>query len=177
MNTLEAIRRRQSCRSYKAEQLTDAEITTILQAANASPVGMGQYEDVKLTVIQNQEILTKIDKLTAELVNRPDAHPIYGAPTIILVSGARKEGHQGSVAYCNAACIIENMALAATDLGIGNVYLMGTAFAISMKKELCRDLKIPEGFFPISAIALGRSATEPQVREFTTDRIATDFIL
>lgn len=53
MNTMETICSRKSVRTYTGEQITEEQLNTILKAANAAPVGMGQYEGVHLTVITN----------------------------------------------------------------------------------------------------------------------------
>ena len=47
------------------------------------------------------------------------------------------------------------MSLAATDLGLGSVYLYGFLVAFSAEPELLKELGLPEGFSPVSAIALG----------------------
>lgn len=176
METIKAIAKRQSCRSYTGEQLSDEELQSILEAANAAPVGMGRYDEVKLTVIQNPEILAKLDAAGAELFQRPDSHPLYGAPTVILVSTKIPESQQNPSAYCNAACIVENMTIAATDLGIGSVYILGAVMALSMKKELWSEFKIADGFMPASAIALGKTTLPLNERELTLNKISTDYL-
>ena len=49
------------------------------------------------------------------------------------------------------------MALAATDINIGSVYLWAFISSFSVDKELLKELDLPEGFAPISGIALGYS--------------------
>ena len=61
MNTMETLTSRRSIRSYTGEQISSEELSLLLKAANAAPVGMGQYNSVHLTVIQNGELLQKID--------------------------------------------------------------------------------------------------------------------
>lgn len=60
-----------------------------------------------------------------------------------------------NIEYANCACVINNMLLAATDLGLGSVYLMGAPMAIGEDKQLKRDLGIPDSFSPLAAVALG----------------------
>ena len=177
MDYMEVIAQRQSCRAYQAEQISKEELTTILEAANAAPVGNRRYEDVKLTVIQNKEILARIDEAGAHFIQQPDSHPLYGAPTVILVSVAASDPARSSVGFSNAACIVENMSLAATGLGLGSVYLMGAIFAISKDKELCAQLKVPEGFIPASAVAVGKPAGQLEDRELTTAKFVTEYVL
>ncbi|MBC3887817.1 nitroreductase [Acetobacterium paludosum] len=176
METMKAIAKRKSSRVFKAQQITETELTTILQAANAAPVGMGQFESVKLTVIQNKALLEKIDEAVAALFAKTGTHPTYGAPTVILVSGAELKGPMSGVPYCNAAVIIENMAVAAADLGLGSCYLMGIIAAISIDMALCAELKVPQGFVPCSAIALGYATEELTEKELTTGKLAMERI-
>lgn len=176
METLKAIKNRQSCRAYTGEQITESELQTILEAANAAPVGMGKYEDVRLTVVQNKDLLAKLDAAGAVFFGNPDMHPLYGVPTVILVSNKIADPKQSAVAYSNAACLVENMALAATELELGNVYLMGAVMALAMNAELCKEFNIAEGFVPTSAIAVGKAAAPAQERSLTTTKIVTDYL-
>jgi nitroreductase len=117
---------------------------------------MGAYDTVHLTVIQNPDLLDRITKTTANIFGNPDMKPFYGAPTVVVVSGKRNE-KAPNIEVANAACIVENMALAATDIGLGSVYLWGFLASFSADKELLKELHLPEGFVPASAIALGHS--------------------
>lgn len=191
MELMKAIANRQSCRLYTEEQIIESELQTILQAANAAPVAFGYYNEVKLTVIQNSELLAKIDAAGSALFGNPNIKIRYNAPTLILVStkirasvppvfsssSAGSEDEPMSFQYCNAACIIENMVLAATDLGLGNVYLMGVPAVLAANPELCAELKIPEGFMPASALAIGRAAKPLNERELTLSKIATEYFI
>jgi len=176
METMTVLKKRQSCRSFTKDQITEDELTTILKAGNAAPVGMKRYEDIKITIIQNKNLTNKIDEATVKLFKRPGYHPTFDAPTIILVSGNRLEGSQSGIPYCNAACIVENMIIAATDFRIGSCYLMGIVVAIADDEELCADLNIPEGFIPCAALALGYPAKELGDRALTTDNFAVEYI-
>ncbi|TGE36179.1 nitroreductase family protein [Desulfosporosinus fructosivorans] len=180
MNVMEAIAKRQSCRAYTGEQITQEELSVILKAANAAPVGKGSYEDVKLTVIQNSSLLTKLDKAAEEMlrgqVPHPMPHPTYEAPTLILVTVKPQEGPLAGVPYCNASCIMENMWLAATELGLGSVFLMGVAMAFSGNKELSDEAKIPEGFAPVALLAVGKPAQPLKDRELTDTKIVVEFV-
>ena len=154
MEMMKTIAMRKSTRSYKSDQISDESLTVILDAGCAAPVGMGAYDSVHLTVIQNSNLLDKITKVTATVFGNPNMKPFYGAPTVVVVSGKSNE-KAPNVEIANAACIVENMALAATDIGLGSVYLWGFLASFSADKELLKELNLPESFVPVSAIALG----------------------
>lgn len=154
MELMKAIAMRKSTRSYKPEQISEEDLNIILSAGCSAPVGRGAYDNVHLTVVQNAELLDRISKMTAKLYNRPEANPVYDAPTVVVVSGRPKEEFPHAE-IANAACIIENMSLAATDIGVGSVYLWGILQAFRADSELLNALHLPEGFVPASCLALG----------------------
>lgn len=163
MELMKSIAMRKSTRSYKSEQISDESLDIILNAGCAAPIGMGAYNTVHLTVIQNSNLLDKLTKATATVFNNPNMKPFYSAPTLVVISGKIDE-KTPDVRLANAACIIENMTLAATGLGLGSVYLMGFLVSFSADKELIKELNLPEGFTPVSGITLGYP-TEPLTKE------------
>jgi nitroreductase len=87
--------------------------------------------------------------------------PIYGAPTLIVVSSKKDAGAE-KVGIADAACIVENMHLAATDLGLGSVYLWAFLRAFVEDSNLLTELNLPAGFQPVSGLAVGYP-TEPLI--------------
>lgn len=165
MDFLETISRRKSTRSYKKEQISMEELRTILKVGSAAPVGYGAYDSVHMTAIRNLDLLKRISKCTAEAFKMPGMSPFYGAPTAVIVSAKKSE--TANIEYANVACIVENMSLAATDLGLGSVYLWGFILALNLNEDLLNELNLPEGFVPISAIALGYPTEELTEKELT----------
>jgi nitroreductase len=167
METLKTIAMRKSTRSYKSEQINEEYLKKIINAGNSAPVGNGAYDSVHLTIIQNPILLNKLSQTAANMFGNPDADPLYGAPTLILISG-KPNMQFPNLEYANAACIIENMMLAATDLGLGSVYILGAIAALHANVELLNTLNLPKDFVPVSGIVVGYP-TEPLVQkdEFT----------
>lgn len=166
------LKTRKSTRSYKPAQIKKEELEKVLLAGYAAPVGSGKYDTLHFTVIQNAGLLAQIAEAHAKAANQPGSSPFYGAPTVVLLSTSRKDS---SVAYANAGCIIENMALAATELGLGSVYLFGFLNALNSQPELLKKLNLPQDFLPISGIALGYP-TEPLTARELSKTISTDII-
>jgi len=175
METMKAIALRQSCRAYTHEQVDDESIKTVLKAANAAPAGMKKYDTLRLTVIQNPFFLDDLDREGAEFFGNPDLHPLYGARTLILVSSNATAEGQPPIAYSNVGCIIENMSLAATELGLGSCYIAGAIAALKKNEELLSKLNLPVNFVPISGIILGKPSVPLQERELVLDRIETHY--
>jgi len=87
MELMKTIAMRKSTRSYKSEQINDESLNTILAAGCAAPVGMGAYNEVHMTVIQNPDFLARISKAAGNLLGNPEANALYGAPTVVIISG------------------------------------------------------------------------------------------
>ncbi len=155
MQTPETILKRKSVRDFKPDQISEKELDTILNAACAAPVGHGDYDSLRLTVIQNRELLNKISAAYSK------SDIFYGAPTVIAVSSNSLE----SINYSNAGCVVQNMLLAATDLGLGSVYVFNFVWACEKDKNLVKELKIEDGFFPVASVALGYPAQEIEFRK------------
>lgn len=176
MNTLETLYSRKSIRNFNGENITESELKEILKSAYAAPVGMARYDTLNLTVISNKEILNEWEQAMAKMTGNPSMHPFYGAPTVILVSSAIQNMQMSNINYSNAAIIIQNMALAATELGVGTCHIWGAIGALAGNDELKNKLNIPSGMVPCCAIALGHTDEKYSIREIPENRIQTNYI-
>lgn len=176
MNTLEAIAVRYSCRSYKKEQITKEELNSVLQAAYEAPNADAAYEDIQLSVIQSPDALADIREIYRKASGSETADPLYGAPVFIVVSAVVPDNDP--VGYANAGCVVENMALAATDLGLGNVYIYGMFDDLRLKDNHVLDtyLSLPENKTAISGIVLGYPAEEKKKEAVQGERIKTVYL-
>jgi len=175
METMSAIAKRKSTRAFVPEkQVAKVDLDAILAAGCAAPVGAGDYSSLQLTVIQNPELLDKINK-AVQAVFKIDRAVLYGAPTFVLVSSS--EPRFPNIEYANVGCIIENMLLAATDLGVDSVYLWGAANVIAKSPELQKEIGIPEGFTPISGAALGSAIESNPAEKELGITLAINYVL
>lgn len=155
MQTIEAIAKRYSVRSYEAKSVPEDLLNIVLTAGCAAPVGNGSYQSMHITVVESPEMMKKLP-----------TPALYGAPVFILLSGL-KDDKMHDINFANAGCILENMMLAAADLGLGSVYEWAPISAITSNQTLCEELGIPEGFQPISGLALGYSKEEKAPKELS----------
>lgn len=176
MNTLETLYSRKSIRNFNGENITEEELKEILKAAYASPVGRAKYDTLNLTVITNEDILNEWEQTMAKMVGNPEMRPFYGAPTVILVSSEIQNPQMSNVNYSNAAIIVHNMAIAATELGVGACHIWGAIGTLMDNLELRNKLKIPKKMVPCCAIALGHTNEKYSIREIPKNRISTDYI-
>ena len=174
MNTLEAIAKRVSVRSYKPNQIPEEALQAILEAGMAAPVGSNDYASLHLTVVQDRSILNEIGDAVTELVAKVLGRRMnknFGAPTMIMVSA--KPGHMPGIEMANAGTVLENMALAATDMGIDNIIWGGASAVIAQNPDLRAKLEIPEGFQPVLVASFGYAvSSEPAKRhEISVNRV------
>lgn len=173
METKEALRKRRSCRHFLNKQIAKTDLQQIIWAGNTAPVGMGKYQNIHLTVVQNTEMLARLSSECAETWNGQRFDPRYGAPTLILVSAVLEKE---PTAYANVACVVENMHLMATDLGLGSIYLWGFIKYLKQNEKLKCDLSIPSEFEPLSALAVGYAAKPMKEHDSKKLKIGINFI-
>lgn len=107
-------------------------------------------------MVQNKEILKQILNATSDFVSKILGHRKdmdFGAKTLIIISGTT--GAMLGMEYANAGCIVENMLLAATSMGINNIVWAGAAAVISQDDDLKQLLGIPETFNPLLCASFG----------------------
>ena len=156
MNTLDAIKARHSTRGFTDKQISDADLEAILFAGGQAAVGGGAFKSLRLYAIQDAELLKAIDESSAKA--RPGTHPLYGAPTLVVL--ASTEGFLKNIEWTNAGCVIQNMMVAAADLGIDSIYLWMAMYGINGEPELVKRIGIPEGFTWVGTAAFGYAAKD-----------------
>ena len=172
MNTLDAIKARHSTRGFSDKQIPDADLEKILFAGGQAAVGGADFKSLKLYAVQDPELLKAIDESSAKM--RPGSHPLYGAPTLVVL--ASKESILKNIEFTNAGCVLQNMLLAATDLGIDSIYLWMPMYGINEDPELIKRLGFPEGFTCVGAVALGYAAKEFKKPRAEEQRIEVAYI-
>lgn len=176
MEFREVLLRRQSCRSYQKTPVEARALGTVLEAGNAAPVGRRLYENIQLTVVRDPALLAAITENFQKRTGETQRDPLYGAPCLIVVSVREQQGQLRPVDVANAACVVENMHLAATDLGLGSCYLWGVVQTMSQSLDIMYKLGLQEGFWPVSAVAVGHSRTPLEKREVPLKKLVTNFI-
>ena len=167
MNTLEAIAKRYSARAYKSEQISEENLNEILKAGMSAPVGSGLYDSLHISVIQEWDLLNEISNAVTDMVEKMLGKRLdknFGAPTMMIVSA--KPAKMPGIEYANAACVLENMAIAATSLGIDNI-IWGGAATIVKEEPYRSKVGIPEGFTPVLCASFGYAVKEEPAKEHT----------
>ncbi len=189
---------RQSTRAFLPEQITEEELNVILHAAECAPVGSSMYQDIHITVVQNQELLlhlceaawerfsskAKIAEVAGDAAKKTDMKEgafkpnlFYGAPTVIFISH-RKQTIQPGIEYSNTSTIVNQMHLAAISLGLGSCYMWGALESMRMLPHLDHtdELGLPQDFEPLIALAVGYPKDALEVRNNGVHPITKNFI-
>ncbi len=168
MNTLEAIAKRKSTRSYRSEQISEEALAAIIKAGCAAPIALAKYDSLHITVVQDERLIEMIfdqaqDAVFAALGVRKNLN--YGAKTLIVVSS--QPPHREGMDYANGGIVIENMVLAATDLGVDSCIMGAPIAALAGNAELSRLIGIPDGFTPVLGAVFGYAAEDAPAKEHT----------
>lgn len=162
--TLKIIKQRRSCRSYQDKQITEDELQAILEAGQFAPNAGDQAWH--FTVIQNREMLARLNLAAKEAARQMEMphfqelgsnaqfNCLYGAPTLIIVSG-NEQCPIPLDADCAAAT--QNMLLAAESVGLGScwIFFVLLAFSSPQGAELRKELHIPAGYKPYNSAVFG----------------------
>ncbi len=176
MYTTDTLHTRKSIRTYTGQNVTDAELGEILNAAYVAPISMGSYESYHISVITNKELLDLIDIAGAKIFDKPGFKPLYNAPTLIVVSAKLTNGPLDNSIYSSSAILVHNMILSAVDLGIGSCHIWGAVMGINADSDLTSKLNLPEGFSPICGMTIGQSEELYTQKEVVNNKITTSFI-
>ncbi len=157
METLEAIYKRRSIRDFTDEPVADDDVQVLLRAAFFAPTAVNA-QPWEFIVINDTEILDKIKK---QLI-----FARYNAPLAIVVLGNMDLAFKGPdkdmwISDCSAA--VENILLAATDIGLASVWI--GVYPVPSKMDGVRKLlDIPKDVVPLAIVYVGHGVTELEGR-------------
>ncbi len=163
MDTLNAIKRRSSTRGYTEEKLTQAELDTIIDAGLMAPTATNRQE-INFSVLDGDNPV--LAELQSDLTGgRPSPQNFYyGAPTVIFLSG-ETAFHWSAV---DAGIAVENMALAAEELGLGSLIIGCVRGVLEGEKQdyYAKKLGFADGYQYLIAIAVGHKAVAKEPHTF-----------
>ena len=169
MDTIQAIHTRYSCRAYSGKMPPDKDLMAIAEAAVAAPSGMNR-QLWRVIVVKNSELMAELedegmknlkalpDKSIYERIMSRGGKLYYSAPCMVVVPIAKAQ--PGGAEMFDCGIVAENIALAATSLGIDNLICGLAAFSFAGDKgaEFRNRLGFPEGYDIGIAVLLGYAA-------------------
>ena len=151
MNFLELAKKRYTVRAYTKQTIEKEKLDVILEAGRVAPTGANRQPQ-RLIVVQDKEGLNKIGK----------AANIYGAPLAIIVcSDVNKTWTRPfdnkKLTDIDASIVTDHMMLAATDLGLGSVWVC------YFKPEVLKaEFNLPPNLEPVNILVIGYADTEKE---------------
>lgn len=154
--TVSDIQNRRSVKEYQAEQITDEELTAVLEAGMNAPSG-GNRQSPIFIAVQNKEWIQRLCRLNAEIAGAPEGFDVfYGAPTIILVLADKNAPD----AVQDGSLCLGNMFNAAYALGLGSRWInrIRETFETELGKELLKEAGYEGEYIGVGSCILGYPA-------------------
>ena len=171
MKLMDIIKLRHSIRKYTDRQISRSELETILEAGNYAPNAGGGQRSM-MVAVHNRELATHMGRLNLARFDRTNLavsyvskeqpstiddpsikNGFYDAPTVICVFC------QDNFLFktADAFCMMENMILQATELGIASCIISRGAetFDSEEGQSLMREWGVPEGYACQGFVILG----------------------
>ena len=171
MKLMDIIKSRHSIRKYTDRQISRSDLETILEAGNYAPNAGGGQRSM-MVAVHNRELATHIGRLNLTRFDRTNLagsyvskeqpstiddpsikNGFYDAPTVICVFC------QDNFLFktADAFCMMENIILQATELGIASCIISRGAetFDSEEGQSLMREWGVPEGYACQGFVILG----------------------
>lgn len=190
MDFFQLVKYRRSIRKYQKRQIPRSALDRIVESGLYAPNAGGGQRSI-IVAVHNQWLCEKIGRYNAagfdrnrlagsyvsseqpSLIDDPSIRDgFYGAPTVCVIFGPKDFLYSVPDAFCCA----ENMALAATDLGLGSCIIARgeETFAGTEGSRLLKEWKIPDHYIARCFVTLGYTEGEyPKVKPRKNGRSLT----
>lgn len=169
----QAIKTRSSTRGYTSQSLTSQELDALINAGLQAPTAANKQE-IHFTVLKGDApILKEIEDEKNRLRESfsPQHNFYYEAPSVVVLSADRT--YKWSA--LDAGIAVENMALLAEEMGLGNL-IIGCIYDVlrgEKRDYFEKALRFPEGYEYEIAIAFGHKATEKEPHTYDAESQVT----
>ena len=162
---IKTIKSRTSTRSYLPKNVPLKKLEAILECGKMAPSGMNR-QICSILLLRKKSLLNALKALGEEVRGR-DCY--YGAPVAILVYGPKED----KFTQVDAACILENMFVAAESLGLGTCWINQTEELLSSPKglKLRKKLGIGEDQVVVGSCIVGYKDKETPVKPRREDLV------
>ena len=167
---IQNIKSRRSCRYFDPNRMpSDEVIQQICEAGTWAPTGKG-YQYPVIIAVTNPELVARIKRMNAEVLNKPGLDPFYGAPCMLIVIVKDWKN-----AVADGSCVMQTLMLAAESLGVNTCWINRAKeeFETEEGKQILRDLGIEgDDYVGVGHVALGYTTREiPAPKERKKDYI------
>lgn len=170
---VEAIKNRRSIRSYKPEQIDQAQLDTIIDCGISAPSALNK-QSWEIRVIQDADLLKRINdsfvekakgkelKGSAARAQEPGFSVFHGTPTLIIV--AKDKSNPYSAVDCGL--LAQNILLSAESMNIGTCTIGNMASILNDPdaKEFLKEINMPDTHEVAFGIAIGYKNESPEAK-------------
>ena len=148
---------RRSCRAYTAQQVEPEKLKTIVEAGTWAASGMGRQAP-KIVVLTDAAEIAELERMNAEVLGNPVAHPFYGVPTVCVVL----TDPEVNTCVEDGALVMGNLMLAAHSLGVASCWIHRARqeFDSPAGKALLKKWGVDERYIGVGHCILGYAAQE-----------------
>lgn len=150
--TLKVLKERRSIRRFQNRQLTQADLSAILEAGTWAASGKNMQSAV-MVAVQDPQVIAHMRELNAAIQGRPGTDPFYGAPTVVVVLA---DGDNYN--WMKDGCLVMgNLMTAAASIGVGSCWINRATELFDMPegKELLKAWGLSENYRGIGNCILG----------------------
>ncbi len=148
MEFWEVVQKRSSIREYSEQKIEQEKLKKIIDAAHLAPTARGE---------EPWEFVLVTDKKSLEELGETTDHGKFlkgaAAGIVVLAKDTKYYLEDGSAAT-------ENILLAAASLGISSCWIAGDKKPYGA--DICKYLRVPDGYKLVSIVSLGYPKTEPK---------------
>ncbi len=188
MTLMNLIKARHSIRKYTNKQISIEDLEKILEAGNFAPNAGGGQRSM-LVALHNKDLATYVGKLNIASFDRTQLLGNYVSkeqPSIIDDPTIKNGFYDAPTVVCvfcqdnflfktaDAFCMMENMILQATELGIASCIISRgeETFDSEAGKKLMKEWEVPEGYSCQGFVILGYiDGEQPQSKPRKTNRV------
>jgi nitroreductase len=161
MEFKDVLEKRRTIRFYKQEKVESDLLRKLMEAARLAPCGGNMQRLRYIIVSEDQETVRRVFEQTAwAAFVKPKRSPEWGknAPLAFIVLTSAKA--DSDTVHADAGAAVQNMQLAATDLGLGCCWI-----GSFNRAETAKILKLPDGAAAVYLVAVGWPAEAYPVSE------------
>lgn len=149
---INAMIRRRSCRSYKADMVPQELIEQVVEAGLFAASGGGR-QGALIIAVSDKETRDMLSRLNAKYDDKKRPDPFYGAPVVLAVLSEKSN----PTAFEDGSLAIGNMMMAAHSLGLGSCWIhrAPAVFEDEEAKALLKKLGMEGEYVGIGHCALG----------------------
>lgn len=150
--TLKILKERRSVKKYKNIKIEKDILDRILEAGTYAANGRGIQAGL-MVATQNSELIEKLEKLNAQILESPGAKPFYNAPAVVAVFADSTK----STFIEDGSLVLGNLMTAAYSLGVDSCWIHRArqVFQTDEGRALAREWGVGDEYQGIGFCILG----------------------